>query len=202
MNFLDERLPSRFWDKVIPEPNSGCWLWPTRSARYGRIRIGGRYMSSHRAAYTVLVGPVPAGLELDHLCRMTACCNPAHLEPVTHQVNVSRGRLGATNSARGAAITHCRKGHEYSAENTLIAVTGRRACKTCNYAQVSAIARKRRSSRGLTRNHPRMTLADAERIRSRRASGERARDIADDLGISDMTVHDIVAGRTWKRKAG
>jgi len=47
-----------------------------------------------------------------------------------------------------------------------------------------------------------MTLADAERIRSRRASGERARDIADDLGISDMTVHDIVAGRTWKRKAG
>jgi hypothetical protein len=199
VNFGDERLPPRFWDRVVPEPNSGCWFWLGYTSARGYGKFG--QVFSHRATYLALVGEHAPGLELDHLCQEKACCNPDHLEAVTHQVNVSRGRLGATNIARGATVTHCRKGHEYTAENTIIGCNGRRKCKACNYASSAAIMRARRIARGLTRNHPRMTLADAEKIRDRRAAGERARDIADDLGISDMTVHDIVAGRTWLRKA-
>ncbi len=200
MNFLDERLPDHFWDRVMPEPNSDCWFWIGAKSTRGYGRYNQAF--SHRVAYLALVGEHAPGLELDHLCEQKSCCNPSHLEPVTHQVNVARGRLAATNIARGAAVTHCRQGHAYSAENTIISTNGRRACKTCNYASVARINRARRAARGLTRNHPRMTFGDAEAIRARRIAGERARDIADDLGISDMTVHDIVAGRTWLRKAG
>ena len=81
----------RFYDKVIPEPNSGCWLWIGCNSKrhgYGSFWMGGKVIASHIAAYRLFKGLVPEGLELDHLCRMPFCVNPDHLEAVTHTVNV------------------------------------------------------------------------------------------------------------------
>lgn len=122
MNFLDERLPSRLWDKLMPEPNSGCWLWiGARSALgYGHLMVrqgDGRriYQNAHRVVYEIVVGSA-ANRDVDHLCRTPACCNPAHLEAVTHAENMRRGDVVAKmNVARiakyaaGDCHRHCGK---------------------------------------------------------------------------------------------
>lgn len=202
-NFGDSRLPQRFWDKCVPVPFAGCWLWFGAGNRYGATVVDGQRYAAHRIAYMRLVGEIPPGLELDHrVCSTPRCCNPAHLEAVTHQVNVSRGKLGEANRLRGMAVTHCRQGHEYTAENTIRCFNGKRACKTCRYASCAAISRRKRESRGLSRRKKRMTAADAEAIRIRFRNGERAAAISVDFGVSDQTVYDINAGRSWARKAG
>lgn len=111
-----------------------CWLWArTIENDYGRIWIGGekgKHYRAHRIVYEALVGEIPSGLSLDHLCRIKRCVNPAHLEPVTHQENVKRGNSGKFQKAK----THCPQGHEYNSENTYIASRGKyvlRACRTC-----------------------------------------------------------------------
>lgn len=72
--------------------DNGCWLWRHPSENgYGRIRVNRKTMWAHRIGYELLVGPIPPELELDHLCRVPACVNPAHLEPVTHRENLRRG---------------------------------------------------------------------------------------------------------------
>jgi hypothetical protein len=80
----------RFWEKV--EKGSGCWLWRGRlsGGGYGQFKVAGREAMAHRYAYELLVGAIPDGREIDHLCRVRACVNPAHLEAVTHSTNVSR----------------------------------------------------------------------------------------------------------------
>jgi hypothetical protein len=129
MNFLDPRLPDRFWNKVIPEPNTGCWLWTAscNEKGYGLFGWDRKTTKTHRITYLTLVGPVPAGLELDHKCRVRSCCNPAHLEPVTHQVNAQRGAVGRRFRER----TSCSKGHEYTEQNTRIDNDGSRVCREC-----------------------------------------------------------------------
>lgn len=109
-SFDDPRLPPRFWAKATPEPNSGCWLWHGSSDGfgYGRSNIGCRTLSTHRMSYELLVGLIPPGLHLDHLCRTPACMNPAHLEPVTCRENLMRG---ATLAAANAAKITCAAGH-------------------------------------------------------------------------------------------
>src|SRR5699024_8246546 len=99
---------------------------------------------SHRTMYQAVIGPVPAGLDLDHLCRNRACCNPAHLEPVTRQTNLLRGN---TIPARRAAVENCPKGHPYDADNTLTDRLGRRNCKACVYARNRAYYWKNRERR-------------------------------------------------------
>ena len=114
----------RFWQNVVKR-SSGCWTWTGRadSFGYGRISIEGRYTGAHRFAYETFVGPVPEGLELDHLCRTRLCVNPAHLEPVTHAENMERARV---------ARTHCRHGHPVTEENTYTSpTTGHRSCRVC-----------------------------------------------------------------------
>lgn len=119
----------KFMLKVRKEP-SGCWIW-TRAINaygYGKLKYNNKHTSSHRVAYQELVGPIPAGLQLDHLCRNRACCNPAHLEPVTCRENLLRGD---TLQAKNIAKTHCHRGHAYSAENTYRYPDGRRRCIAC-----------------------------------------------------------------------
>jgi hypothetical protein len=130
----------RFWPKVdtdgpIPSsrPDLGpCWLWCAEINHrngYGRYRIStSRSQLAHRFAYELLVGPIPDGLDLDHLCRVRACVNPAHLEPVTRRENLLRGN---TIPARFAERTHCNDGHPLSGENLRITSSGHRACATC-----------------------------------------------------------------------
>lgn len=132
INFGDSRLPDRFWDKVRPCPMSGCWLWTGAHVwnEYGVVTVGGRQRYVHRVSYQALVGEVPAGLQLDHLCRQRCCVNPMHLEPVTQRENMRRGKQGEIWGTE----THCRNGHEYTDENTAPR-SGRRngrMCRACN----------------------------------------------------------------------
>lgn len=128
----------RFMNSISPEPNSGCWLWTAAIANpqgYGRIGKDGKDNYAHRVSYELFVGPIPDGLQLDHLCRMRSCVNPQHLEPVTRQVNIRRGNNGGHNKIK----THCPKGHPYSGDNLYISCVGRkgapngsRICRTCH----------------------------------------------------------------------
>ncbi len=133
MSFLDPRLPDRFWDKCSPEPMSGCWLWTSNiHDGYGRIKADGQTKQAHRFSYEHLVGPVPAGLQLDHLCRTRSCVNPAHLEAVTQLENARRGAF--------ATATQCKNGHPFTPENTYVFTANgrsRRCCRACNRAAKS-----------------------------------------------------------------
>ncbi len=86
-----ETLPERISRFVVESPN-GCWEWNGSRFKtgYGKMRIDGRTVSVHRASYEAHVGPIPDGLQIDHLCRNRPCCNPAHLEPVTASENLRR----------------------------------------------------------------------------------------------------------------
>jgi len=114
----------------VEKLSNGCWKWLGSKMRngYGQMKIGGVHYAAHRYAYEQLRGPIPAGLELDHLCRNRGCTNPDHLEPVTHAENIRRGDTTRTfNSSK----THCPHGHEYTEENT--AHRGRRRhCRACD----------------------------------------------------------------------
>lgn len=128
--FGDPRLPPHFWSKVRQEL-SGCWLWQGAQSPYGQFSIGGRLELAHRHAYQVLVGPIPEGLEIDHLCRTPPCVNPLHMEAVTRSVNILRGRAAEGLRALQRAKTHCPHGHPYSGENLYINPKGARMCRRC-----------------------------------------------------------------------
>lgn len=121
----------RFWDKVMPEPNSGCWLWmgALYFNGYGAFGVNRKTRRAHRIAYEALRGPIPAGLHLDHKCRVRSCVNPDHLEPVTQAENNRRGveMVWMVNAKK----THCPRGHPYNEENTIIYKSGSRACREC-----------------------------------------------------------------------
>ncbi len=108
----------------------GCWLWTGSVGKTGYGRLGGPGTSAHRRSYMMAVGPIPDGLELDHLCRVRCCVNPDHLEPVTHQENVRRGISGHLERA----TTHCPKGHPYDDKNTYHTPAGKRDCRECRRA--------------------------------------------------------------------
>jgi hypothetical protein len=124
----------RFWKRVFPEPNTGCWLWDgPLNKGYGALRVGTvragdrRRVEAHKFSYELHKGPVPAGLEIDHLCRVRCCVNPDHLEAVTHRENIRRGN---TFAAKNAAKTHCLRGHDLAVEG-YVRWDGRRQCRAC-----------------------------------------------------------------------
>ncbi|WP_396019924.1 HNH endonuclease signature motif containing protein [Arthrobacter sp. ISL-95] len=108
---------------------NGCWSWcGYRSNGYGQLRIDRTPYVSHRVAWLSLVGPIPEGLQIDHLCRNRACCNPGHLEPVTCSINLRRIPKGTQKLK-----SHCIQGHEMTPKNTLWQGKGkrRRVCRAC-----------------------------------------------------------------------
>ncbi|MFF2502163.1 HNH endonuclease signature motif containing protein [Streptomyces sp. NPDC058067] len=126
---LTEKQLHRLWGSVEPD-EAGCWIWTGRLDHrgYGRFSLRRRILLVYRVTYMLLVGEIPAGLHLDHLCRVHACCNPAHLEPVTCRENILRSPIAP--AAINARKTHCQKGHEFTPENTVATPTGR-GCLTC-----------------------------------------------------------------------
>lgn len=128
-------LEDRFWCKVNAE--GVCWEWTAYRDKkgYGKFQVGNKARGAHKVAWELLMGPVPHGLDLDHLCRNPPCVNPDHLEPVTRRENVLRG----INAIPGkhhhmAQRTHCVNGHEYTEENSYHRVdrAGHKQCKTCH----------------------------------------------------------------------
>lgn len=123
----------RFWDKVSPEPNSGCWLWVASCNQkgYGRFWFRERLDSAHRASWVIFRGEIPNTLEVDHKCRVRCCVNPDHLELISHRENYIRGEGPALLAKRQASITHCPRGHTYSIDNTYVYGNSRR-CRVCD----------------------------------------------------------------------
>jgi hypothetical protein len=132
-------MVERFWAKVDKNGPNGCWLWTAAltSAAPGQAGYGlfterkPKGVRAHRFAYELLVGPIPEGLQLDHLCRVRHCVNPAHLEPVTQRENILRSPV--TPPGINARKTHCKHGHEFTPENTYREKrTNKRHCRECH----------------------------------------------------------------------
>lgn len=120
---------ARLWAHV--DKTDSCWFWTglLNHAGYGRVWNDGAVRLAHRVAYELVVGPIPSGLTLDHLCRTRRCVNPTHLEPVTQRENTRRGN---TISNRNAAKTHCVNGHPFDDKNTARTQGGHRRCRRCH----------------------------------------------------------------------
>ena len=108
----------------------GCWLWKksTFASGYGQIRVNNQNRLLHRAVYEELVGELPEGVQLHHVCGVRRCCNPAHLLPVTAAQHMLLDDIPAR---RNALKTHCPHGHAYDTENTYRAKNGQRKCRAC-----------------------------------------------------------------------
>ena len=138
-------LQTRLDAKTRYDPSTGCWYWlGSTTSGYGRVRAGGRDRLAHIVTYEIEVGPIPPGLELDHLCRQRSCRNPAHLEPVTRSINVLRGLGPTTTAALQRAKTHCPQGHAYIESNVRRSREGHRVCRTCHNAQQRDYMARRR----------------------------------------------------------
>src|ERR1022692_1929448 len=127
------RLPSNVACKIGAPVDWGyktpCWPWvAAKTNGYGVVQYEGRVQRAHRVIRTILIGPIPDGLEPDHLCRMRACVNPAHTEPVTQ---IENNRRSESASAKHARQTHCIRGHEFTPENTYIRKRGHKTERFC-----------------------------------------------------------------------
>lgn len=110
-----------------------CWIMSVGLDRngYSRLRADGALWWAHRWVWSRLVGPVPDGLQLDHLCRNRACVRPDHLEPVSASENVRRSTAGVSLSHVNGDKTHCMHGHIFDAKNTYYRPSGGRSCRAC-----------------------------------------------------------------------
>lgn len=149
-NDMNDRtaLRTRITSRITVEDRgfrTACWISNRAMHSNGYTKIGyfGQTWLTHRFAYTVFVGDIPDGLQLDHLCSQRACCNPEHLEPVTCRENLLRGD---TLTAREAAQTHCKEGHPLSGPNLYVRPdrVNSRGCRTCR-RNADRRAKRRRS---------------------------------------------------------
>lgn len=131
------RPPKPVMERINAQVNideHGCWIYAAdRAPRsgYRQVRVGQMLRYAHRVTYEALVGAIPDGLVIDHLCHNRSCVNPSHMEPVTQQENTLRGNGPAAINSRK---THCPQGHALTAENVYGAPM-RRQCKTCSHSR-------------------------------------------------------------------
>ena len=144
------RLPASFWERVSLRGECWTWIGAFGTSGYGLFKFNRRTELVHRLAYSMLVGAIPEGLHIDHLCRARDCVNPAHLEPVTCGENTRRSTAPEAARKRHAAVTHCPRGHGYTAENTKFR-RGRgydeRLCSECRRADGRQYMQKKRAER-------------------------------------------------------
>ena len=134
-------LPEVAYFNARIAPGGRCWTWTggTNGVGYGVVSCQRLRGYSHRLMYERCVGPIPAGMVIDHLCRNTLCCNPEHLEPVTHAENIRRSPLV------GAKRT-CAYGHDFTPENTYVTPAGARQCLECSRRRGRELRARRRES--------------------------------------------------------
>lgn len=137
----------RFWTKV--SFTSSCWLWTANQngRGYGRVVQDGASRPVHRVAFEEFNGQIPEGMEIDHLCKVRHCVNPAHLRVVTHLENVRAGDGAWMRQAQlGRSKTHCNAAHEFTPENTWIRKNGTRQCRQCRRDATNRCAAKKREA--------------------------------------------------------
>jgi len=193
--------------RSIPEPNTGCWLWLTglMPAGYGCFRYQGKTLLAHRISYEVAKGPIPHGLQIDHICRVRCCVNPDHLRCVTIRENVL---CGVGVAAQNLAKTHCVRGHEFTPENTFSTPSnpsGRR-CKECNRInnqewkeRTRKIPKRISQPRGEASHHAKLSAENVLEVKELSRIGHTQRDIASRYGISQSRVSHIITGRAWNQ---
>lgn len=117
--------------QYVVDEKTGCWLWQRTLIKggYGQFQKNGVKKAAHVHFWEAENGPVPDGLELDHLCRRPSCVRPSHCEPVTHAENQRR---------RAATVVKCPAGHDYDERNTHVKKTGARVCRACNRDKMRA----------------------------------------------------------------
>lgn len=135
---------ARFVEQIDVRGADDCWPWKggLLDQGYGRFHSDGTSFRAHRLAYQMAVGPIPDAAHLDHTCHNRdekcpggaaclhrRCCNPHHLEPTSLVQNVMRGKSDAAGNARK---THCKRGHEFTPENTRMTSAGKRRCMACS----------------------------------------------------------------------
>lgn len=127
------------WERVLRRCDIGdCWEFQGAKTKdgYGAVGVpGGKVRRTHRVVWEHLVGPVPEGLELDHLCKNAACVNPDHLEPVTHATNIRRA---FNHRVERKHNTHCTHGHLRTRRKGVL------VCKVCEAAATSRYLAKRK----------------------------------------------------------
>lgn len=135
----------RFWEKVDRRGPDECWLWTgaITGRGYGNFLFKPGNRQAHRVAYELLVGPIPEGLVLDHLCRVRACVNPAHVEPVTQRENTLRGLGPLAVRAYYRARTHCIHGHPLWGDNVWQRKLPSGITRRCRQCQLDARRRYR-----------------------------------------------------------
>jgi len=192
-----ETFAARFWARVDRGIDADCWEWTgtTRQNGYGCLTREGRNVRAHRVAYELERGPIPDGLVLDHLCRNRACCNPAHLEAVTQQVNILRG-VGA--GARNAQKTHCDRGHELSGDNLILSRSWRE-CRACQKQPRTASERTTRHASGEKHPAAKLNYQQAKTLRRlREEEGYSTPRLAREFGIAKSTAYNICVGQRWR----
>jgi HNH endonuclease len=183
-------IADRVWLRVdksgpVPEhdPTLGpCWLWTGAlvdgyGAIYGALEGGTK--KAHRVTYELSVGPIPPGLQLDHLCRVRHCVRPSHLEPVTQRENIYRGQAPPSINA---SKTHCDHGHLLAGDNLRI-YRGCRYCKACRRIWTEADRRRKGQKERVLISNDQIV-----EIRRRLALGDNQYHIAADVGIHQATV--------------
>lgn len=147
----------RFWRSILIGDDGWEWTGNIANTGYGRFGVGGRVVLAHRWAYEHFVGPIADGLTIDHLCHNRdlacrggatclhrRCVLPEHLEAVPTAVNTRRGRGNEVSARLSATRTHCKYGHEFTPENTVMTKTGRK-CRICHNRRARESAERRRA---------------------------------------------------------
>lgn len=177
---INRHLLARLFNQLIVSTEhfyrgDPCWEWVGVRDKdgYGSVQLKSISTNrAHRVFYILFVGDIPPGLVLDHLCRLTSCVNPAHVEPVTNTVNILRGNGAAAINARK---THCIHGHALAGDNLQIN-KGKRACRICG-REAGRQYRQRAEDKanGLPLDHPERIKFEERKEVNRKRSREQSK---------------------------